>query len=100
MRLPATINYQGNSGFQDQCDDCEAILVRKAGDRAPSTGTSGTSYAMELGTNFGKLMTFGLIRESHSESGQGSPASGATRLADGIGVDARKYVESLLSLNR
>lgn len=57
----------------------EIFLVRKAGDHG-SSGVRGVS--------------------SSYVSGGGGWTDGASRLAQGIGVDTRKYIEGLLSLNR
>ncbi|KAG7129613.1 Vacuolar fusion protein CCZ1 like [Verticillium longisporum] len=57
--------------------DKEIFLIRRASDHASSRGFSGT-FA-ETGSSWGE---------------------GAGRLASGIGVDTRKYIEGLLSLNR
>jgi hypothetical protein len=53
----------------------EAMLVRKSSDYTPRISSLG-------------------------KEGPGSSASGAVGLAEGIGIDTRKYIESLLSLNR
>ncbi|KAK5150483.1 hypothetical protein LTR04_006802 [Oleoguttula sp. CCFEE 6159] len=78
MRLPPSA--QGE-------DAREAFLVRKASDYiAPVGKTSRVSSGM-----------FGLGgRSEQARSGGRGPGS----LADGIGIDARRYVEGLLSLNR
>ncbi|KAB5577660.1 hypothetical protein GE09DRAFT_1280178 [Coniochaeta sp. 2T2.1] len=58
----------------------EIFLIRKSGEQA---GGSGVRSYVSVGGG-----------------GGGGWADGASRLAQGIGVDTRKYIESLLSLNR
>ena len=79
MRLP---HGPGTQSFDDS-KFREAFLVRKASDYvAPST--------MKIGGRYGR-----------DTSGSGATGGwGPGRLAEGIGIDARQYVEGLLSLNR
>ncbi len=42
----------------------------------------------------------GISSGSYTENGGGSWAEGASRLAQGIGVDTHKYIEGLLSTGR
>lgn len=70
----------------------EAILVRRARDALPpgkqkSRGTSG-------------IWGMGLTGGGDSGGKDAGSGWGPARLAEGVGVDARKYVEGLLSLNR
>lgn len=58
----------------------EIFLIRKSGDHASGAGVR--SYV------------------SAGVGGGGGWADGASRLAQGIGVDTRKYIEGLLTLNR
>ena len=76
MRLPrgALTSGTGADGFR------EAFLIRKASDYVAST-TRKTIGRFGLG------------------SGEGN-GWGPGKLAEGIGIDARRYIESLLSLNR
>ncbi|KIW05274.1 uncharacterized protein PV09_03806 [Verruconis gallopava] len=73
-------------------DSREAILVRRARDAAPSgkSKARATSGIWSLGIGGGG-------DSSGKDTGSGW---GPARLAEGVGVDARKYVEGLLSLNR
>jgi hypothetical protein len=70
----------------------EAILVRRARDAAPvgKNKSRATSGIWGLGMGGGN-------DTSGRDAGSGW---GPARLAEGVGVDARKYVEGLLSLNR
>ena len=61
----------------------EAYLIRKASDYVPPTVKKATS-------RFGRN-----VSASSTSSGWGPG-----KLAEGIGVDARQYIEGLLSLNR
>jgi len=67
----------------------EAFLVRRARD-APTatTKSSGSRFAS------------GLWRPTGEKMGGAAAGWGPKGLAEGIGVDARRYVEGLLSLNR
>lgn len=60
----------------------EIFLIRKSGDH--SGGAGGVRSLVSAGVS----------------GGGGGWADGASRLAQGIGVDTRKYIEGLLSLNR
>ena len=61
----------------------EAVLIRKASDYvAPKPKTSGLGFGISIG-------------------GESSGAGwGPAKLAEGIGIDARQYIDGLLSLNR
>ncbi len=76
-----------------------AFLVRKASDVATtSTSTSASSRAMT--SLFSNMSSLGLGSRSEDSTGGASAGWGPAALAGGIGVDARRYVEGLLSLNR
>ena len=68
----------------------EAFLVRKASDYQ-------TSASGAVSGRFSFAMGMGLDRTSGTT---GRWISGTNKLAEGIGFDARRYVEGLLSLNR
>jgi hypothetical protein len=79
-------------GSQALVDDGrEAILVRRARDAAPERKSKARA-------------TSGLWGFGGSAAGSGAKDAGSgwgpARLAEGVGVDARRYVEGLLSLNR
>ena len=90
----------------------EAILVRKAGEAtASSTGrvTSSSTRAASWGSIVGRSLGVGGDENADAEGSPGARSSAESalgsawvpaRLAEGIGVDARKYVDSLLNLNR
>ena len=61
----------------------EAFLVRKASDYVPPTAKKSTS-------RFGRNVS----------ASSASTGWGPGKLAEGIGIDARQYIEGLLSLNR
>lgn len=83
----------------------EIFLIRRAGDNAANSAattnarnTGAASYLAGIG-----LGGFGGGTTAADLAGGGPSASwtdGASRLAQGIGVDTRKYIEGLLSLNR
>ena len=79
MRLPLS-NLPADSGANAYR---EAILIRKASDQKPVSALRKASSA------------FGARDASASSSGWGPG-----RLTEGIGIDTRKYIEGLLSLNR
>lgn len=70
----------------------EAFLVRKASDyNAPShaRNSSGTRFFRDIASGFGA-----------SSSSQAAAGNSPRKLTEGVGLDARKYVEGLLSFNR
>ena len=67
----------------------EAFLVRKASDHTPPSHVRNSS-----GTRFFRDIAGGL---GISQAGAGTPPG---RLTEGVGLDARRYVEGLLSLSR
>ncbi|KAF2420555.1 hypothetical protein EJ08DRAFT_642037 [Tothia fuscella] len=76
-------------------DGREAILVRRARDAIPPSKSKVRAAS--------GLWGFGGASSSGSGNGGGKDTGsgwGPARLAEGVGVDARKYVEGLLSLNR
>jgi hypothetical protein len=67
----------------------EAFLVRRARDAIPSTAkSSGSRFAS------------GMWRPTGEKMGGAAAGWGPKGLAEGIGIDARRYVDGLLSLNR
>ncbi|KAI9664495.1 MAG: hypothetical protein M1821_005941 [Bathelium mastoideum] len=85
----AEVNPQGHEGRQ-------AILVRKASD-----GQAGAGARVSAGGWGASAGVFGLRAPSWGGMGSGGGGGGwPGRLAEGIGIDARRYVEGLLSLNR
>lgn len=79
-----------------------AFLVRRATD-APMTGTSSSSRFVSASSNIFSNMTFGLAGSGRSEeeiTGGANASWGPQALSGGMGVDARRYVEGLLSLGR
>lgn len=74
----------------------EAFLIRRARD-TPTPATKGS------GSRFASGMWSGLGMGSGGQSqrmGGAAAGWGPKGLAEGIGIDARRYVEELLSLNR
>ncbi len=69
--------------MQDLVVSKEILLIRRASDHASGARGVSSSYASAAGVGTG-----------------GGWADGASRLAQGIGVDTRRYIEGLLSLNR
>ena len=76
-----------------------AFLVRKAVD-APSATKVSTSSSRAVSSMLG-VMSLGMSTSREDDHTGGMSAGwGPAALAGGIGIDARKYVEGLLSLNR
>ena len=75
-----------------------AFLVRKASEPSTNSNPAATS-SRALSSMFGN-MTLGLGSKEDEKTGGISAGWGSSALAGGIGVDARRYVEGLLSLNR
>ena len=80
MRLPQTGSARGTGSEAYR----EAFLIRKASDYVPPA-------ARKASGRFGREV---------SGSGAAGGGWGPGRLAEGIGIDARQYIEGLLSLNR
>jgi len=75
----------------------EAFLVRRARDTTAHSAKSSSSFASGMWSGLG----MGGGSTSRNERMGGSAAGwGPKGLAEGIGIDARRYVEELLSLNR
>ena len=74
----------------------EAFLIRRARDApARSAKSSASGFAS------GMWSTMGMGSGTQSQRMGGAAAGwGPKGLAEGIGVDARRYIEDLLSLNR
>lgn len=73
----------------------EAILVRKAADFRPNL----SSQSRTISTGPGKWLLREQKRDASGASSVGAAAS-AKGVSDGVGVDAQKWVESLLTLTR
>ncbi|KAK4496366.1 hypothetical protein PRZ48_012346 [Zasmidium cellare] len=74
-----------------------AFLVRKATDPPPLPKTNPTSRAA---SSMWQTLTLRGSSTTDEATGGASAGWGPAALAGGIGIDARKYVESLLQLNR
>jgi hypothetical protein len=75
-----------------------AFLVRKASDVATTANsTSASSRAM---SSLFSNMSLGLGSRNDDATGGANAGWGPAGLTGGIGIDARRYVEGLLSLNR
>lgn len=107
MRLPpsqttsaedAAAADTSNSSVQFNTDELrEAFLVRKASD-AQGTGKDSSSSGRFAS---GMWSSVGMGGASQSARMGGKAAGwGPKGLGEGIGIDARRYVEDLLSLNR
>jgi hypothetical protein len=82
-----------------------AFLVRKARDHVVER--KGIGMGMGMGKGMASRVSSGMYNlvgvrggSSENEDAQGAGWGSAGAMAGGIGVDARKYVENLLSLNR
>jgi len=112
-RIPTMTSYE----TQQRAQYREAILIRRAGGgpmsgsaaRAAESGGAGT-FAAGIGIGAGGAIsrwTGGLLGSDTSGASGGSGGAAARQERSeagaatfGLGVDAKKYVESLLSLNR
>ena len=79
MRLPTALVNPPTLSLEHR----EAFLIRKASDYVPPTS---------------KMSSGMFSRDSSGTSGASNWGPG--KLAEGIGIDARQYIEGLLSLNR
>lgn len=98
MRLPPSQREDSkDEGAESQefntADLREAFLVRRSRDAvAPSTKSAGS----RLGSSMWRLG----VPTTGEKMGGSAAGWGPRGLAEGIGIDARRYVEGLLSLNR
>lgn len=118
MRLPYQIDNKSNDNLETLQSNSsgstnyrEAYLIRKASDyvstsSSPAGKIGGADSFFQLGGNY-KRFSLGLGQGGKSANGSNdnskSGASGwmsSGRLTEGIGIDARQYIEGLLSLNR
>lgn len=90
---------------QQQASSKEAFLVRKASDSLSSAanarqsrggGSSGVRFLRDLSGASSALATSDSIIGHNNNNNNTAPG----KLAEGLGLDAHKYIESLLSLNR
>ncbi|KAF2662295.1 hypothetical protein K491DRAFT_585554 [Lophiostoma macrostomum CBS 122681] len=98
LRLPpSNVNISTDSQAESQefnaADLREAFLVRRAGDAVSSSTQSSGS---RLGSGMWKLGG----ASTGEKMGGAAAGWGPKGLAEGIGIDPRRYVEGLLSLNR
>lgn len=115
MRIPSTpVDGGVLSRGRDAFEDCRcAFLVRKASDGA-DVGSGFGSLGMKKGAgpssggsriSSGMSGMFGFGRQSASsatvqEDKEGEESAAESGVGWGLGIDARKYVEGILSLNR
>lgn len=87
----------------------EIFLIRRAGEHSEGKTTSSAAMRVISASYLGRGSAAAASSSSSSGGGGGSSegwmgsggwADGATRLAQGMGVDTKKYIEGLLSLNR
>ncbi|KAB8606254.1 hypothetical protein FH972_025884 [Carpinus fangiana] len=115
MRLTATSTcdsaMQGHGSSMDSEGFREAILIRRASDHLPAhRAGGGAGAAGQSRVTSGMLGRWGRDRAASEggagsllEAGQhggGSRGWGPSRITEGIGVDARKYVETSFSSSR
>lgn len=90
MRVPSTSNY----GIEPEK---EAFLVRKATDHTASAKRRDGTFTASGGRWFLRDQS----RDMSSNSTiSGAGATGMAGISEGVGVDARKWIDGLLSLNR
>jgi hypothetical protein len=75
----------------------EAFLIRRSRESGVSSGTKSNATSGSFNTSLWRL---GMGSSTQEKMGGAAAGWGPKGLAEGIGVDARKYVEGLLSLNR
>lgn len=112
MRVQGSVNADADDA-ENRGAPKEAVLVRRARDDGDVAGAgvgagAGGPFA-KMGGSRHVSSTAGamgwLARESRrdasgSSSGGGGGMTGASSVSEGVGVDARRWVEALLSLNR
>jgi hypothetical protein len=105
MRLPPSqVSAEDKAKSQNSSDTSgqfntdelrEAFLVRRARDSTPSSAKSSRGFASGMWSGLG--MGGG---SSSQRMGGAAAGWGPKGVQEGIGIDARRYVEELLSLNR
>lgn len=116
MRLPYQIDNKSNddlgilqSNNSRSNKYREAYLIRKASDYVSASSSSiagksgGADSFFQLGGNYKRFLGRGGKTASGSNDNSKSGTGGwmnSGRLTEGIGIDARQYIEGLLSLNR
>lgn len=100
MQVPAVLTQPSRSGELDSSEEQlsdyrEAILVRRAVHATSTRNSSNNRNGNEGASGW----TGWLSRESNVSGGESLMGGSSSRLGEGIGVDARKYVEGLLSLS-
>ena len=103
MRLPPSTTAADNTATTDTSlrvnNDREAFLIRKASDYSATTAArKATPNSGGRFRGLGVSGSRGLV--GGGDSGGGGGGSGMSKLAEGIGIDARQYIESLLSMSR
>ena len=105
MRL-ANVSLQGHAHGKDKQaphpdlspmttgEPREAFLIRKSRDYSHPKGRRSASGTRFFGNIGGKLTG------SQSDTGGGGSGIGAGKLSEGVGLDARRYIEALLNLSR
>ncbi|KAK4230258.1 hypothetical protein QBC38DRAFT_469834 [Podospora fimiseda] len=97
-------NYEGEEEENEIKVTKEILLIRKAGDGSGHGGHGG--HGSSLGGSVSAVVASATGGEGKKDgggsggSGGGGWTDGASRLAQGIGVDTRRYIEGLLSMNR
>jgi hypothetical protein len=111
LRIPQPGDEDTSTKYP-RVENCRtAFLVRRARDAGAEKRGMGLGMGMGMGKGVASRMSSGMynlvgVRSGGSsggaagESEESSGWSSAGALAGGIGIDARKYVENLLSLNR
>lgn len=77
-----------------------AFLVRKATDTTPALKSDVTSVTSRAATSMWQTLSLRSNSAGDEATGGTNAGWGPAALAGGIGIDARKYVEGLLQLNR
>lgn len=91
-----TVNSKGATQEFNTDELREAFLIRRAREAVPAAAKSSSSRFAS-----GMWAGMGMGGSAQSQRMGGTAAGwGPKGLSDGIGIDARKYVEELLSLNR
>lgn len=91
MRLPPSQTKESDPDDGEYFTDelREAFLIRRARDASASSAKSS-----------GSRLGAGIWKPAGEKMGGAAAGWGPKGLAEGIGIDARRYVEGLLSLNR
>ena len=100
MRVQGRVNADADDA-ENRGLPKEAVLVRRARDDGGAGPASNTERRhVSSGAGMGGWLVRESRRDASGSSGVGGTTMGVSSVAEGVGVEARRWIEGLLSLNR